>query len=297
MVEQITVVIVNYNSGEMLTRTIAKVLANTEPAQIIISDNASTDNSLQLIEETYKNHAAISIHRNKKNLGFAAANNAVYDRIKTPFILYLNPDCFIEEDSLQHFLMLMQTDANIGMAGCLVLNQDGSEQQGCRGLTPTPWRVINQLFRLAIFLPKKRFAGYLLSDEPLPQRPIPVELISGACMFVRKKAIDAVGPLDERYFLYCEDYDWFYRFIQHQWKIVFTPITKATHIKHFCTQHIPFKVLFYKGRGMWRYHNKFFKQHSNPLSTLIIRLGIIFRFIILGSLLMLKKTASLSLRK
>lgn len=295
MVENlVTVLIVNYNSGEMLTRCIEQVLANTYPTQILVSDNASTDNSLHLLEKNYKNHPAIYIHKNQTNLGFSAANNAVHSRITTPFVLYLNPDCFIEKDTIEHLLNTMNKYPHAGMVGCLVTNMDGTEQIGCRGLTPTPRRIINQLFKLSKIFPNNpRYASYLLSNQPLPKTPMPVELISGSCMFIRKQAMDEVGLLDENYFLYCEDYDWFYRFTQSSWKIFFTADTKVAHIKSFSTKQIPFKVLIYKAKGMWRYHNKFFKERSNLLSTLLIRVGIIARLFILGSLLLLKRTLTI----
>lgn len=300
MVEQVTVIIVNYNSGEMLSRCITTLLENPQPVKILISDNASTDNSLEILEENYKAHPAIHIHRNSKNLGFSTANNAVYPLVTTPFILYLNPDCFIEKDTIEHFLTLMQQHPKAGIAGCLVTNMDGTEQVGCRGLTPTPSRIINQMFSLYKLFPKQSmFAGYLLSHHPLPKEPMNVELISGSCMFVRKQALAEVGLLDENYFLYCEDYDWFYRFTQSSWNLLFTPQTKVAHIKSFSAKQIPFKVLLYKARGMWRYHNKFFKTNSNLFSTALIRTGIICRLLALGGVLFLKRTLNglLSLRK
>ncbi|RYB70567.1 glycosyltransferase family 2 protein, partial [Legionella pneumophila] len=257
----VTVVIVNYNSGEMLLECIKQVLASTVPVRIIISDNASSDDSLHLLTDAYQDNQDIRIHKNNDNLGFSAANNAVYPMIETPFILYLNPDCFIGENTIEHLLQVMNDYPDAGMAGCLVTNPDGTEQAGCRGLTPTPTRVFNQMCKLGKIFPNNpKFSGYLLSDKPLPDHPLEVELISGSCMFVRKKTIDDIGLLDAKYFLYCEDYDWFYRVIQGGWKIIFTPQTKVTHIKSYSTQQIPIRVLGYKAKGMWRYHNKFFKK-------------------------------------
>ncbi|HAT8968041.1 TPA: glycosyltransferase, partial [Legionella pneumophila subsp. pneumophila] len=265
----VTVVIVNYNSGKMLLECIKQVLASTVPVKIIVSDNASSDDSLRLLTDAYKDNQDIRIHKNHANLGFSAANNAVYPMIETPFILYLNPDCFIGENTIEHLLQVMNDYPDAGMAGCLVTNPDGTEQAGCRGLTPTPARVFNQMLKLEKFFPNNsKFSGYLLSDKPLPDHPLEVELISGSCMFVRKKTIDEIGLLDAKYFLYCEDYDWFYRVIQGGWKIIFTPQTKVTHIKSYSTQQIPIRVLGYKAKGMWRYHNKFFKRNSFIATTL-----------------------------
>ncbi|HFK3113531.1 TPA: glycosyltransferase family 2 protein [Legionella pneumophila] len=286
----VTVVIVNYNSGKMLLECIKQVLANTVPVKIIVSDNASSDDSLRLLTDAYQDNQDIRIHKNHANLGFSAANNAVYPMIDTPFILYLNPDCFIGENTIEHLLQVMNDYPDAGMAGCLVTNPDGTEQAGCRGLTPTPARVFNQMLKLEKFFPNNsKFSGYLLSDKPLPDHPLEVELISGSCMFIRKKTIDEIGLLDAKYFLYCEDYDWFYRVIQGGWKIIFTPQTKVTHIKSYSTQQIPIRVLGYKAKGMWRYHNKFFKNDSSFFSTLLVRIGILSRLFVLGNICLSKK--------
>ncbi|MFO2511128.1 glycosyltransferase family 2 protein [Legionella pneumophila serogroup 2] len=287
----VTVVIVNYNSGKMLLKCIKQVLASSVPVKIIVSDNASSDDSLRLLTGAYQDNQDIRIHKNHANLGFSAANNAVYPMIETPFILYLNPDCFIGENTIEHLLQVMNDYPDAGMAGCLVTNPDGTEQAGCRGLTPTPARVFNQMLKLEKFFPNNsKFSGYLLSDKPLPDHPLEVELISGSCMFVRKITIDEIGLLDAKYFLYCEDYDWFYRVIQGGWKIIFTPQTKVTHIKSYSTKQIPLKVLGYKAKGMWRYHNKFFKKTSPTIITVLVRLGIIGRLLILSSIILFKKS-------
>ncbi|HAT2056338.1 glycosyltransferase family 2 protein [Legionella pneumophila serogroup 9] len=286
----VTVVIVNYNSGEMLLECIKQVLASTVPVRIIISDNASSDDSLHLLTDAYQDNQDIRIHKNNANLGFSAANNAVYPMIETPFILYLNPDCFIGENTIEHLLQVMNDYPDAGIAGCLVTNPDGTEQAGCRGLTPTPTRVFNQMCKLGKIFPNNpKFSGYLLSDKSLPDHPLEVELISGSCMFVRKKTIDDIGLLDAKYFLYCEDYDWFFRVIQGGWKIIFTPQTKVTHIKSYSTKQIPLKVLGYKAKGMWRYHNKFFKNDSSFFSTLLVRIGILSRLFVLSNIHLLRK--------
>ncbi|HAT1856529.1 glycosyltransferase family 2 protein [Legionella pneumophila] len=286
----VTVVIVNYNSGKMLLECIKQVLASTVPVKIIVSDNASSDDSLRLLTVAYQDNPNIHIHKNHANLGFSAANNAVYPMIETPFILYLNPDCFIGENTIEHLLQVMNDYPDAGMAGCLVTNPDGTEQAGCRGLTPTPARVFNQMLKLEKFFPNNsKFSGYLLSDKPLPDHPLEVELISGSCMFVRKITIDEIGLLDAKYFLYCEDYDWFYRVTQGGWKIIFTPQTKVTHIKSYSTKQIPLKVLGYKAKGMWRYHNKFFKSNSSFFSTLLVRIGILSRLFALSNIYLSKK--------
>lgn len=294
----VTVVIVNYNSGTMLEQCVKHALNSSIPVKIIISDNASTDDSLMVLEASFKNNSDVSIHKNQTNNGFSAGNNAVYPFITTPFILYLNPDCFVNQNTIEQLIKTMDIYPRTGMVGCLVTNPDGTEQAGCRGLTPTPFRVFNQLFGLSKWFGNTpKFSGYLLSKQPLPTEPIAVELISGSCMLVRKEAIEDVGLLDDHYFLYCEDYDWFYRFIQNKWNIIFTPQTKVMHIKSYSTRQIPFKVLVYKARGMWRYHNKFFKNNTSIFTTLLVRIGIVSRLGVLGSMILIKNAWSYSHRK
>ncbi|HCW6762997.1 TPA: glycosyltransferase, partial [Legionella pneumophila] len=116
----VTVVIVNYNSGEMLGKCVEHLLKSTVPIQIIISDNASSDNSLALLEQSELNKQTITIHRNNSNYGFSYANNAVFTKISTPFILYLNPDCFVENDTIENLLHTMHQHNDAGMVGCLV---------------------------------------------------------------------------------------------------------------------------------------------------------------------------------
>ncbi len=286
----VTVVIVNYNAGEMLVRCIEQILAGTVEPQIIISDNVSSDHSLQLVNQKYSTYKNIITHKNNTNVGFSAANNAVFSKITTPYILYLNPDCFIETNTIEQLIKTIEEYPKAGMVGCLVTNLDGTEQVGCRGLTPTPARVLNQMLQLhKIFPNNPQFKGYLLSNEALPQNPVKVELISGSCMFVRKTALTEIGLLDDNYFLYCEDYDWFYRCIQCNWEIIFTPKTKVAHIKSFSTKQIPLRVLGYKAKGMWRYYNKFFKQSSSPGTGFIIKVGIISRFLLLSSIVLFRK--------
>lgn len=286
----VSVIIVNYNSGPLLTECVERVLASTLLSKVYISDNASTDNTLDILKEKFENNEAVFVKKNTANLGFSAGNNAVYNLIDTPYVLYLNPDCLVNKDTIEQLVSILDTMPEAAIAGCLVNNMNGSEQAGCRGLTPTPKRVVHQLLKALKVIPgQNKLSGYLLSDTPLPQKPVYVELISGSCMLLRKKAIDEVGLLDDKYFLYCEDYDWFYRFIQHNWKIVFTPRTYVTHYKGASTNKVPLRVLVYKARGMWRYHDKFFRKNSSLMSSSLVRAGIILRLIILGSIALIRK--------
>lgn len=279
----ISVIIVNFNSGELLTRCVRAVLASTIPILIHVVDNASNDISLQQLEHSLNGDPRVKIIRNDKNLGFACAANRALSETAGDYVLFLNPDCFIHADTLACFHTLMEQYPHVGMAGCLVRNPDGSEQAGCRRSIPSPWRALVRVFHLDKFFPNHpRFKSFVLTHQPLPKEPIEIEGISGACMFVRRTALNVVGPMDEAYFLHCEDLDWFMRFHAKQWSILFIPTIEVTHLKGACSKNQPLRVLWYKHRGMIRFYRKFFR-HRYPLIIMgMVILAVWTRFTLLA---------------
>lgn len=289
--EPVAVVIVNYNSGPILAQCVQTVLASTLPVQIWVVDNASVDDSMAILTQRLQGDQQVNFRYNIDNIGFAKANNQVLTEIHTPYILFLNPDCFLQPDTLERFYQTMQDNPQAGMAGALVRNPDGSEQAGARRSVPSPWRSIVRVLHLDKLLPHHpKFQSFVLSRQPLPSEPIALEGISGACMFVRRQALEVVGPLDEGYFLHCEDLDWFMRFRQQGWEILFIPTIEVIHLKGVCSQRQPIRILWYKHRGMIRFYQKFFR-HRYPL---IIMGGVILavwiRFFMLAIINLVKKS-------
>lgn len=259
----VSVIIVNYHGGKLLTDCVRAVLASTIPVVVYLIDNASTDNSLSYLQENLREEVRLHIIRNSKNLGFACAANLVLSHTTGKYLLFLNPDCLIHPNTLERFVETMENYPHAGMAGGLVRNADGTEQASCRRAIPTPLRVIGHLLYLDKFFPN-RFQNFVFVHQPLPPHPIKIEGISGACMFVRERALREVGPMDEGYFLHCEDLDWFMRFHALKWDILFIPEIEITHIKGVCSHRHPIRVLWYKHRGMIRFYQKFFR-HQYPL--------------------------------
>ncbi len=285
----LSAVIVNYNGGALLERCVLAVMASDYPAieRIIISDNASADDSLRAIRSLAKTDARVRVIENGANIGFAAANNRALPCVAGDYLLFVNPDCVIEAGTLSRMAAVMDANPDAGMAGCLVLNTDGSEQRGCRRNLPTPWSALARVFKFNLLFPG-RATGFDLTGMPLPAAPAEVEAISGAFMFVRKSALDAVGPMDEAYFLHCEDLDWCMRFRQAGWKILFVPDARATHVGGASSQTAPVAVEFHKHRGMLRYYRKFHGARY-PLALLwLVTVGVWLRFIAKASWISLK---------
>jgi GT2 family glycosyltransferase len=124
---------------------------------------------------------------------------------------------------------------------------------------------------------------FSLHQASVPTEPVDVDAISGAFMLLRRAALDDVGPLDEGYFMHCEDLDWCLRFRQRGWRILFVPHVKATHYKGTCSKDRPIRVLWYMHKGMMRFYGKFFK-HQYPMALMwLVAVGVWLRFSVLAS--------------
>jgi len=273
------VVIVNYNAGNLLGDCVASVL-ESGASRVIVVDNASVDSSVDQLFGCFGDNDKLYVIKNPKNIGFAAACNIGVRESSAQKVLFLNPDCILMSGALISMSIVLERSQTIGMAGCLLCNPDGTEQPGGRRVFPTPKRAFMRAFGLSRFtkvLPEA-FSDFLLYKEPLPLHPIPVEAISGACMLVKREAIEDVGLWDEGYFLHCEDLDWCMRFKLKGWKVMFVPEARVTHVGGGCSRSRPFFVEWHKHKGMLRFYRKFFRhQYPGPLMWLVA-LGVWSRF-------------------
>jgi len=262
----LSVLIVNFNAGDLLTHCVAAVLASPLAMEVLVSDNGSTDSSLADLEARLGGDERLRIHRNHANLGFAAGHNRILPLARAPYLLFLNPDCLVAPDTLPTMLDFMAGHPEVGMAGAIIRNPDGTEQQASRRRLPDPWVGLVRFLHLERAWPGLVAAKRLnLHDEPLPRAPQAVEAISGSLMLVRRLALDSVGPLDDGYFLHCEDLDWFMRFRQAGWPIYLIPNAEARHHQGACGGDRPIRVEWHKHQGMVRFFRKF--QYRNyPLA-------------------------------
>jgi len=276
-----TIVIVNYNAGDYLATCVNSCLDGSTP--IIIVDNNSSDNSLKQLQTIES--PLVSVIYNNTNMGFAAACNIGYAQSRSDYVLFLNPDCQLNQQTLPRLIQTLQSDSKIAMVGGFLSNPDGSEQPGGRRAVPTPWRSFVRAFGLH-YLEKywpQLFFDFHLYKQAIPTEPIEVEAISGACMLVKRIAVNEVGLWDEAYFLHCEDLDWCLRFRQKGWKIFFIPNAKVIHAHGVCSRTRPIFVEWHKHKGMIRFYKKFFKhQYPGPLMGLVI-LAVSVRFLLVSS--------------
>lgn len=280
----VSVVIVNYNGGELVSAAIDALRDSGIPLEVIVADNGSRDGSFESLCHRFDGNPCIHFIDNGANLGFARASNLAIARARGRYVLLLNPDCLVYPGTLKRVVAALKSRPQAAMAGCLIRNPDGTEQAGSRRAVPTPWRTFVRLFHLNKLFPKSpHFRSFVLTETPLPEKPVPQEAISGAFMLVRYEALEGVGLLDEAYFLHCEDLDWCMRFRQAGWEILFVPNAEAVHYKGYCSRGRPSFVSYHMHKGMIRFYRKFFRhQYPAPLMWAVAA-AVWARFVLLAA--------------
>ncbi|MDH3268309.1 MAG: glycosyltransferase family 2 protein, partial [Ignavibacteria bacterium] len=270
----LSIIIVNYNVKEFLQNllnSIEKASSNILK-EIIVVDNASDDGSVEVIKEKF---SSVKLIENKINVGFGRANNQGLAFAKGKYILFINPDCIISEDTLDKMISFFENHSDCALAGCKILNSDGTLQLACRRSFPGPWTSFTKVTGLSnIFSNNRIFARYNLTylDE---NKTYEVDAVSGSFMMIRKEVYEKTGGFDEQFFMYGEDLDLCYRVQKNGYKVYYMHETQIIHYKGESTKrsNLDETKLFYDAM------NLFVKKHlsSFPLVELILRSAIGFR--------------------
>jgi hypothetical protein len=270
----LSIVIVNYNVKEFLQNllhSIEKASSNISK-EIIIIDNASDDGSVEVIKDKFPSTKLIE---NKINVGFGKANNQGLEIARGEHILFINPDCIVSEDTFDKLITFFESNPNCGLAGCKILNSDGSLQLACRRSFPGPWTSFTKVTGLSGLFPNSKiFARYNLTyrDE---NKTYEVDAVSGSFMMMRRDVYKKTGGFDEQFFMYGEDLDLCYRVQKAGYKVFYVHNTQVIHYKGESTKrsNLDDTKLFYDAMHL------FVKKHlsSFPLVELVLRSAIGFR--------------------
>ena len=258
----VSVVIVTYNVREFLEQAldaVAKASAGLAVETFVV-DNDSADGSTAMVAERFPD---VTVIANTDNVGFATANNQAIRQAKGRYVLVLNPDTIVQEDTLRELVAFMDAHPDAGAVGPRILNPDGTFAPESRRAFPTPAVAFYRISGLGRLFPTSpRFGRYNLTHLPADQ-PCPVDALSGSCMMVRRDAVLArteqrsevpddrsrrpAGLFDEDFFMYGEDLDWCYRIQQAGWTIHYTPSTQIVHYKGESTKKgdLRYVILFY----------------------------------------------------
>lgn len=229
----VSVIIVNYNSGDFLKRCVLSVLEGNEaPIQVIVVDNASNDDSIRSVSEL-----PIEVIRLKSNVGFAKANNIGVRKADGKYVLLLNPDTYCSPGAIDRMLELMEASPEYAAAGCQLLLPDGGIDPPCKRALPS---ITNAFFHLILGPVRRRKGTRILQgySEVYPNNEgvYEVECISGAFMFIRTDVYNSLGGLDERFFMYGEDIDICYRMHRKGYKILYAGSIKVIHYRGQCSK-------------------------------------------------------------
>jgi GT2 family glycosyltransferase len=269
----LSIVIVNYNTEKLLRSCLESVYAgaNGTPLDIWVVDNNSRDSSVTMLKSLFP---MVKVIENPSNVGFSRANNLVISQSRSDYILLLNPDTLILGEAIERMVKFMKEHPEVGIAGCKVLNRDGTLQPACRRSIPTPEVAFYRLTGLSKLFPQSRvMAKYNMTYES-PDQMHEVDAVSGAFLMIRREVVDEIGLLDERFFMYGEELDWCLRTKRAGWSIMYCPEAQIIHYKGESTKYNSRKAAIEFYRAMYLFHRKHFAKNHSALTNLLIYVGI-----------------------
>lgn len=278
---KLSIIIVNFNTYYYTKNTIKSVLESNMDFEyeIILIDNASFDDSIDKLEEEFKEYIEnkyIQIIRNEKNLGFAGANNIGIELSKSNYILLLNSDTRVFKNTIKNCVEYLELKQNNSILTCKIELENGELDHACKRGFPTPKASVYYFLKLDKKNPKKYgLYNYSMLDE---NQIGYVDSISGAFMLIPRKIIDVVGGLSEDYFMYGEDIDFCYKVKESGFNVIYYPKEKIIHYKSKSLKKRKFKTIFDFHNAMWIFYRKHYIKKYNVFITSFVFLGIWLKY-------------------
>lgn len=272
----LSIVIVNYNVKYFLEQCLHSVKKAMDglDTEVYVVDNNSVDGSCSHIRERFP---WVHLIENRENLGFSKANNQAIRASRGKYVLLLNPDTVVEEDTFRKCFQFMETHDDAGALGVKMIDGSGHFLPESKRAFPTPWVAFYKIFGLSRLFPRsKKFGKYHLGFLPQDETNR-IEVLAGAFMFLRREALDKVGLLDEDYFMYGEDIDLSYRIIKGGYNNYYLPETIIIHYKGESTKKgsLNYVLVFYN--AMIIFARKHFSKKNARYYTFVINLAIYLR--------------------
>jgi GT2 family glycosyltransferase len=263
------IIYVNYKSTDYLLKSLKSVFVslNGLSANVYVQDNNSEDN----VDRIWEIFPEVRLSKNDQNLGFSKAVNQALKLSTSRYILLLNPDTLITDGFFEPVIQYLDSNTGVGILGPKVLNTDKTIQGSARTF-PT---IATALFGRNTLLTKLFPHNWITLKNVLTNTsdgitPVEVGWVSGACMMLRRQALNDVGYLDERFFIYWEDTDWCKRMWQKGWKVVYFPQTSVLHHVGGSTRKKPIRSLFEFHKSVYRLFTKYNKPYLRFLNPLVI---------------------------
>lgn len=273
---KLSVVIVNYNVQYFLEQCLKSVMISGKgiDMEVIVVDNNSVDESVNMVKEKFPD---VKLIENKTNTGFSKANNQAIIQSAGEYVLLLNPDTVVEDDTFRKIIDFMDVTPDAGGLGVKMIDGKGAFlPESKRGL-PTPAVAFFKVFGLSALFPKSKVFGKYhlgyLENNKIHQ----VDVLSGAFMLLRRETLDKTGLLDETFFMYGEDIDLSYRITQAGYKNYYFPHTRIIHYKGESTKKFSINYVFVFYNAMIIFARKHFSPNNARIFSILINLAIYFR--------------------
>lgn len=280
------IVIVNWNTRDYLKRCLETVLASRGDFsyQVVVVDNASTDGSAEMVSHDFP---SVQVIRSEVNGGYSYANNVGLRALgyhaagevtsdAPRYALLLNPDTEVPPDALYQMTQFMDSRPDIGAAGPKLVLADGSLDLACRRSFPTPVVSLYRFSGLSKLFPHSpRFGRYNMTFVD-PDQELEVDSVVGAYMQVRRETIEAVGLLDETFFMYGEDLDWAYRIKKAGWKVFYHPQVMVKHVKRAASRKSQ-KAQFEFQRAMLIFYRKHYRKTTPWWLHTLVMMGLLLK--------------------
>ena len=262
----LSIVIVSWNTRELLRECLDSILVTVRQLrlEIFVVDNASHDGTVPMVRAEFP---SVRLIENKENVGFARANNQAIQHSRGRYLMLLNSDTLVLPGAIERMLACMEARPDVGVMGPMHLNPDGSFQASFNDF-PT---LVPELLTV-LGLSRRVYSPYHPSYPPQQSQVArQVEWVGGACLLVRREAMDRVGLLDEAYFMYTEEADWCYRMKQAGWQVYYLPEAQIVHWGGKSVEQ----------RGQWKWvqlcRSKllFFRKHHGPAPAALLGLAVL----------------------
>lgn len=228
--KKLTIIILSYNTKKLLRDCLNSLekVKNEVDFEVIVSDNGSTDGSIELVKKEFKDTKLIE---NNKNLGFAAGNNKARKYTKREYVLFLNSDTVVHKNTLKKTVEYLDKNSNVGAVTCKTILPSGSLDRDARRSFPTPWVAMSHLAYLDRIWPSSKLFSKYWYGYISPDTIHEIDVLQGAYCLIKRSILDRINWFDEDYFLDGEDIDLCWKVKQLGYKIIYYPEVSITHIK------------------------------------------------------------------
>jgi hypothetical protein len=284
----VSVIVVSFNTRDIVLECLHSLFEQTRGIsfEVYLVDNASSDGTVEAVQHTFPH---VWVIPNKRNVGFAAANNQGMREARGRYMLLLNPDTLVCDGAVQKTVLYADSCPSAAVIGCKVLINDREIQKTCFRFPDVINELISSLGINKVF-PHSRFLSRPFMGDWDRRTERLVDVVSGMYMLVRREAINDVGLMDEDYFMFAEEADWCYRFWKHGWKCVFWPGTYIVHREggSFSRRQVSRQMYVQLQKSILIFHRK----HRSQASYYLVRTLYVISMSLRTGYWLLKKTLS-----